>query len=98
MSANMAHYSPRWQAIAGFEPREHTADWTHWLERVHPEDRPRFETELKALRAGKSKRMRNEHRLQRPARPVAVGSSARGGRTWRSEDGETGEVRGSRDR
>jgi len=59
-----AHYSSRWQAIAGFEPCEYAGDLEHWLERVHPEDCPRFETELKALCAGKSNRMRNEHRLR----------------------------------
>jgi diguanylate cyclase (GGDEF)-like protein/PAS domain S-box-containing protein len=64
LAANVAHFSQRWQAIAGFEPREHTAKLEHWLERVHPEDRPRFETELRALSAGKSQRMRNEHRLR----------------------------------
>lgn len=64
LAANTAHFSQRWQAIAGFEPREHTATLEHWLERVHPEDRPRFETELKALCAGKSRKMRNEHRLR----------------------------------
>lgn len=64
LAANVAHFSRRWQAIAGFEPREHTSTLDHWLERVHPEDRPRFETELKALHAGKSRRLRNEHRLR----------------------------------
>jgi diguanylate cyclase (GGDEF)-like protein/PAS domain S-box-containing protein len=64
LADNTAHFSARWQAIAGFEPREHTGELIHWLERVHPEDRPRFETELRALRAGKSKKMRNEHRLR----------------------------------
>jgi diguanylate cyclase (GGDEF)-like protein/PAS domain S-box-containing protein len=64
VARSAAHFSPRWQAIAGFEPREHCGDLEHWLGRVHPEDRPRFETELKALCAGKSKRMRNEHRLR----------------------------------
>ncbi|MBV8115730.1 MAG: EAL domain-containing protein [Silvibacterium sp.] len=64
LSANVAHFSQRWQAIAGFEPREHTATLEHWIERVHPDDRPRFETELRALSAGKSQRMRNEHRLR----------------------------------
>lgn len=64
MTGNVAHYSPRWQAIAGFEPRELAGDLAHWVERVHPEDRPRFEAELKALCPGKSKRMRNEHRLR----------------------------------
>jgi PAS domain S-box-containing protein len=64
MARNTAHYSSRWQAIAGFEPCEYAGELDHWLERVHLEDRPRFETELKALCAGKSKRVRNEHRLR----------------------------------
>ena len=64
VTRNTAHYSSRWQAIAGFDPCEYAGKLEHWLERVHPEDRPRFETELKALSAGKSRRMRNEHRLR----------------------------------
>ncbi len=64
VARNTAHYSSRWQAIAGFEPCEYAGGLEHWLERVHHEDRPRFETEMKALCAGKSKRMRNEHRLR----------------------------------
>ena len=64
LTGEVAHFSPRWQAIAGFEPRDYSGGLEHWLERVHPEDRPRFETELKALRSGISRRMRNEHRLQ----------------------------------
>jgi diguanylate cyclase (GGDEF)-like protein/PAS domain S-box-containing protein len=87
LDAGAAHFSARWQAIAGFEPREHSGNLEHWLERVHPEDRPRLETELKALRAGKSRRMRNEHRLQDQHgswRWVAVRAVA--------EHGETGGV------
>jgi diguanylate cyclase (GGDEF)-like protein len=64
LASNVAHFSQRWQVIAGFEPRAHSATLEHWLERVHPDDRPRFETELKALCAGKSRRMHNEHRLR----------------------------------
>jgi len=67
LGTGAAHYSPRWQRIAGFEPREHSGSLQHWLERVHPEDRPQLETELRALRAGKSKRIRNEHRFAGPA-------------------------------
>jgi diguanylate cyclase (GGDEF)-like protein/PAS domain S-box-containing protein len=86
--AGVAHFSARWQAIAGFEPCEFSGNLEHWLERVHPEDRPRLETELKALRAGKSRRMRNEHRLQDlfgSWRWVAVRAVA-------EHDGEQGEV------
>jgi diguanylate cyclase (GGDEF)-like protein/PAS domain S-box-containing protein len=91
VAATVAHYSPRWQAIAGFEPRDHSGSLDHWLERVHAEDRPRLETELKALRAGKSRRMRSEHRLQDLHglwRWVAVRAVAEHG----GPDGEAGEV------
>ncbi|MGB7190662.1 MAG: GGDEF and EAL domain-containing protein [Acidobacteriaceae bacterium] len=57
-------YSSQWQQIAGFEPEEHTATLEHWLKRVHSEDRARLEGELRALRAGKARWMRNEHRLR----------------------------------
>lgn len=50
VGGGVAHYSPRWQAIGGFEPREHSGSLEHWLQRVHPEDRPRLETELSAAR------------------------------------------------
>lgn len=92
VAGKVAHYSARWQAIAGFEPREHAADLAHWLERVHPEDRPRFETELKALCAGKSRRMRSEHRLRDHCglwRWVSVRGVAERSQT---RDGELGEV------
>ena len=91
VAATVAHYSPRWQAIAGFEPRDHSGSLEHWLERVHADDRPRLETELKALRAGKSRRMRSEHRLQDLHglwRRVAVRAVAEHG----GPDGEAGEV------
>lgn len=57
-------YSSQWQRIAGLLPEDHTATLEHWLERVHSEDRARLEGELRALRAGKARWMRNEHRLR----------------------------------
>ena len=30
VTGNVAHYSPRWQAIAGFEPYELAGDLVHW--------------------------------------------------------------------
>lgn len=63
-AAGQTHYSPRWQAIAGFEPHEHVGTLEHWLSRVHHEDHPRLEADLRALRAGKARKIRNEHRLR----------------------------------
>ncbi len=57
-------FSPQWQRIAGLEAEEHTATMDHWLDRVHPEDRPELEQRLTALRGGKIDRMESEHRLR----------------------------------
>lgn len=57
-------YSPRWQAIAGLDPIEFTGTLRHWLDRVHPEDRPRLDAELKAQAAGKAHSFYYEHRMQ----------------------------------
>lgn len=63
LRTNEAHFSAQWQRIAGYEAEEHRATLEHWLDRVHPEDRARLSGELRALRAGKTRQMWNEHRL-----------------------------------
>lgn len=53
--------SNRWQALTGVgEPCSHPRTW---LERIHPEDRPRFEADLRALRTGKTHAISSEHRI-----------------------------------
>lgn len=64
LRTNEAHFSPQWQRIAGLTAEEFTGTLDHWLHRVHPADRARFEGELRALRAGKARQVRNEHRLR----------------------------------
>ncbi len=59
-----AYFSAQWQKIAGYEAREYTAGLEHWLTRVHPDDHARLAGELRAIRAGKARQMRNEHRLR----------------------------------
>jgi diguanylate cyclase (GGDEF)-like protein len=54
--------SRRWQTIVGVS--EPCSRLDVWMERVHPFDKPRFEAELSAVRAGKSRRLRNEHRVR----------------------------------
>jgi diguanylate cyclase (GGDEF)-like protein/PAS domain S-box-containing protein len=54
--------SNRWQAITGVS--QACSRLNDWLERVHPFDKPRFEAELLAVRAGKIHEMRNEHRIR----------------------------------
>ncbi|MGA7523210.1 MAG: GGDEF and EAL domain-containing protein [Acidobacteriaceae bacterium] len=54
--------SRRWKAILGLS--EAWASLDGWMERVHPHDKPRFEAELRALRAGKAREVKNEHRVR----------------------------------
>ncbi len=54
--------SHRWQSITGLNGP--CSDVSCWMERVHPCDKPRFEAELRALRAGKAKTVQNEHRIR----------------------------------
>jgi diguanylate cyclase (GGDEF)-like protein len=54
--------SSRWQAITGVS--EACSRLIDWMDRVHPFDKPRFEAELRAVRAGKIHRLRNEHRIR----------------------------------
>ena len=63
LRTNEARFSAQWQKMIGLEPRDCVADLNHWLERVHREDLPHLLSELRALRLGKARRVRNEHRL-----------------------------------
>ncbi|HEY6448505.1 MAG TPA: GGDEF and EAL domain-containing protein [Acidobacteriaceae bacterium] len=54
--------SNRWRSITGVcEP---CTQLSSWMDRVHPYDKPRFEAELRAMRAGKCRTLRNEHRIR----------------------------------
>lgn len=64
LRTDQVHFSPQWQRIAGLKGEEFIGTMEHWMERVHPEDRPLFAGALRALRSGKTRRMRNEHRLR----------------------------------
>jgi diguanylate cyclase (GGDEF)-like protein/PAS domain S-box-containing protein len=83
--------SRRWKAILGLS--EAWAGLDAWMERVHPQDKPRFEAELRALRTGKTREVKNEHRVRQDsgawrwveARGIAA----------RDEDGRVTHVAGS---
>jgi len=51
-----------WQSMTGVS--EPCTRLSNWMERVHPCDKPRFEAELSAVRAGKCRSLRNEHRVR----------------------------------
>ncbi|WP_281383546.1 putative bifunctional diguanylate cyclase/phosphodiesterase [Granulicella aggregans] len=64
LSTDTVYYSPRWQYIAGLHESELSSTLKHWLDRVHSEDRPIVERELKTHLEGGSSRFRSEHRLR----------------------------------
>jgi diguanylate cyclase (GGDEF)-like protein len=55
--------SSRWQSITGVTGP--CSPLSAWIDRVHPYDKARFEADLRAVQAGKSGNVRNEHRVWR---------------------------------
>ena len=64
ISSDSVYYSPRWQQLVGLREAELAADLTHWLDRVHADDRPNVYKELEAHLRGESSHFRSEHRLR----------------------------------
>ena len=64
LSADRAHFSLRWRELLGLahEPLEDSI--AEWLDRVHPEDRERVQSELRAHLDGSTPLYECEHRLQ----------------------------------
>jgi diguanylate cyclase (GGDEF)-like protein/PAS domain S-box-containing protein len=54
--------SARFQSITGVS--EACSSVGAWMERVHPQDKPQLEMELRALREGKAETIANEHRVR----------------------------------
>ena len=54
--------SAKWQSMTGVTKPCSTLDT--WLDRVHPQDKPRLEAELEVLRAGKAPNIANQHRVR----------------------------------
>ena len=54
--------SHRWHTLTGVASAcSHLNDWT---ERIHPHDKAAFEADLLAIREGKARQLRNEHRVR----------------------------------
>ena len=63
LATGEVYYSPRWEAMLGFEPGEMGRDVECWIERVHEEDRGAFRAKLDAHLAGDSVHFEHEYRL-----------------------------------
>lgn len=58
------YFSPRWIAILGYELDEFQSTPKEWIDRIHPEDKGRFEVELKNHLSGNSEVFRSEYRIR----------------------------------
>lgn len=64
LRTNRIFYSKRWKEMLGFQDPDVTDQLTEWTSRVHPEDRTRVDTDLKAHLDGVDSHFENEHRMQ----------------------------------
>ncbi len=58
------YFSPRWAAILGYELGELQPTAQEWTDRIHTEDKARFELELEQHLSGKSAVFRSEYRIR----------------------------------
>src|SRR5580698_8345300 len=58
------YYSPEWMEQIGYDPGELPGTPETWLERVHPEDRPRAEKALNDYLTRRTPSYRMEHRMR----------------------------------
>ncbi|TNF29109.1 MAG: EAL domain-containing protein, partial [Deltaproteobacteria bacterium] len=57
-------YSSRWASLVGFSEHELPRTVASWLDRVHPDDRMRVDTELASHLDGAAPHFESEHRVQ----------------------------------
>lgn len=58
------YFSPRWNAILGYGLDELQTTPQEWIDRIHTEDKARFEVELKNHLSGQSAVFRSEYRIR----------------------------------
>jgi diguanylate cyclase (GGDEF)-like protein/PAS domain S-box-containing protein len=60
---NEIYFSPRWRSILGLQADDLGNRLDAWLQRIHPEDRERFQSELFEHLQGKTPYFENEYRI-----------------------------------
>jgi diguanylate cyclase (GGDEF)-like protein/PAS domain S-box-containing protein len=58
------YFSARWKSMIGYAEQELTASMDEWLDRIHLEDRARFQTELHAHIQGQSPAFEIQYRIR----------------------------------
>jgi diguanylate cyclase (GGDEF)-like protein/PAS domain S-box-containing protein len=58
------YFSARWKSMIGYTEQELTASMDEWLDRIHLEDRDRFQAELQAHLQGQTPALEIQYRIQ----------------------------------
>src|SRR5450631_172889 len=64
IESGTVYYSPHWQAILGMDETERIGRLSHWIDRVHHEDRAQVIALLTDHRTGRTSSFRSEHRIR----------------------------------
>jgi len=64
LETGRAYFSRRWTALVGEEDQGVGARIEEWLDRIHPEDRPRVERKIDDHVQGRTERFEDEHRIR----------------------------------
>jgi diguanylate cyclase (GGDEF)-like protein/PAS domain S-box-containing protein len=63
LRSNTVYYSPRWKEMLGIEASADLSSPRDWFDRIHPEDRPQFETALARHMQGLDEHLEVEFRI-----------------------------------
>jgi len=63
IARDRVHFSPRWKELLGYAEHEIDENINEWLDRVHPDDRERVLSALRAHLEGLTSHFENEHRV-----------------------------------
>jgi diguanylate cyclase (GGDEF)-like protein/PAS domain S-box-containing protein len=63
MKANTIYYSPRWKLMFGFNDDDITENPSEWLDRIHPDDRPKVDSEISSHIGKYTPNLISEHRI-----------------------------------
>ena len=64
LTAGSVEYSPRWKSMLGLAEEEITCDPEEWFSRIHPDDRRRVKTEVRAHLANETEFLVSEYRMR----------------------------------
>ena len=64
LETGRAYFSRHWTALVGEEEQGVSPRIEEWLDRIHPEDRPRVERKIDDHVQGRSERFEDEHRIR----------------------------------